>query len=108
MKRQTNVGARLAVLQRQRYNRWALEQIEAALNYYTEKKNFFRSGNEKLIGPLSSRLAPIDPILLEPVVLDLYSYVLSQIKSSLPTDKMLAFAKQLTAPSNQRKTLGDY
>jgi hypothetical protein len=109
-KRQAEVSRRLEGLRRQRYNRWAIDQLEHALNYFNDKKSVsvFRNRNIALIKPLVKILGPVDPALLEPVVSDLYVDVLTKrIKESLSDGHWRDFAKQLTGPSIVRKVLGE-
>lgn len=105
--RQIQVTARLEALRRQRYNRWAIDQIEKAIDDFNKNAPFFKGHNPKLVNPIVTRLGPIDPILLEPVVQDLYSYIIDKTNDKLSENSRLEFARKLTAPSIERRKLGD-
>jgi hypothetical protein len=108
--RQTEIAGRLEVIRRQRYNKWAVEQIEKALDFYNANVNKWNplSDNAILIGALVKDLGEVDPMLLEPAVLELYNYVIDRTKGSISEKNKLELAKRLTDPLNQRKTLGDF
>jgi hypothetical protein len=107
--RQGDVAVRLEEVRRQRYNQWATGQIEAAINVYNENvsKNPL-ANNSQLIDPLIEQLGPVDPGVLEPVVLELYNYALDRTKGSLSEASKIDLAKRLTDPSIQRKPLGEF
>ncbi len=107
---QSEIANRLEVIRRQRYNRWAVEQIEKALDFYNANVSKYNplSDNSILIGDLVNNIGEVDPILLEPVVLDLYNYVIDRTKGSISEKNKLELAKRLTDPLNQRKDLGDF
>lgn len=107
--RQAEISVRLEALRRQRYNRWAIDQTEDALNYFNQhkSKSVLSDRNKDLVGPMARRLGEIDPALLEPVVSDLYRDVLDKVKGRLSAANWTLFAKQLTDPKLVRKSLGE-
>jgi hypothetical protein len=107
--RQVELVNRLEALRRQRYNRWAIGRIEESLAYYNENVSKFNplNDNSALIVPIANSLAEVDPVALEPAVLELYNYVIDRTKGSLSEKNKLELAKRLTDPSVPRKTLGD-
>jgi hypothetical protein len=107
--RQIEAATRLDVLRRQRYNRGAIDQIEAAIKYFHEnvKRNPINK-NTALIGPLADFLGPIDPMLLEPVALELYNDIIDRTKGKLSEENQLELAKKLTDPEIKRKPMDDF
>ena len=108
--KQAEVLNRIEVIRRQRYNQWAALQIETALDYYNANVSRFNPFNDNtgLIDSLVKNLGEVDPVNLEPVVLELYIYVIDRTKGSLSEKNKLELAKQLTDPSIRRKALGDF
>lgn len=108
--RQLEVATRLKALQRMRYNRWALERVEQALNHLNDNVSSWNplSDNKRLLPPLVAYLGPIDPLLLEPLPLRLYEYVIERLKKKLSDTDAIEFAKGLVAPNTSRKTLGEF
>jgi hypothetical protein len=108
--RQTELAVRLEVIRRQRYNLWATQQIEAAINDYNKNSSYWspEKENKALIDALVKNLGPVDPALLEPIVFELYNYVVQRTKDSISEPEKSDLAKRLTDPSNQRKTFGDF
>lgn len=107
---QMGLSARLETLRRQRYNRWAVDQIEAAVDFYNHNVSRFNpfADNVVLIDKLVQLLGPVDPAALEPVALDLYNYIIERTKGSLSELNKLQLAKRLSDPAIQRKTMGDF
>lgn len=108
--RQAEVANRLEVLRRQRYNRWATLRIEQAVNYFNANVSRYNpfSDNATLIDSLVKYLGEVDPVLLEPAVLELYNYIIERTKGSISEQNKLQLAKRLTDPAIRRKTLGDF
>jgi hypothetical protein len=104
-----DAATRLDALRRQRYNKWAIDQIELAINYYNVNVSKWNPtiSNRGLLGPLTDYLGPVDPMFLEPAVLELYNYIVDKMKGSLSEANNLEFAKWLTDPRIGRKALGD-
>lgn len=71
--RQAEVVGRLEALRRQRYNRWATDQIEKAIDFYNANVSHFNPFNDNavLIDSLVKNLREVDPAGLEPAVLEL-------------------------------------
>lgn len=107
---QTDVARRLELLSRQRYNRWAMERIEDAVDYYNKNASRWNpiSDNADVIQPMVERLREIDPAALEPSVLGLYDYILENTKNSTKEKLKLEFVKRLTDPAFPRKKVGDF
>ena len=108
--RQTEVVGRLEALRRQRYNRWATEQIEKAIDFFNANVSHFNPFNDNavLIDSLVKNLGEVDPVWLEPAVLELYNYVIDRTKGSISEQNKMELAKRLTDPSVRRKVLGDF
>ena len=107
--RQAEVANRLEGLRRQRYNRWAVERVGQALDYFNANVSRYNpfADNVPLINSLVLYLSDVDPAFLEPAVLELYNYVIDRTKGSISEKNKLELAKRLTDPAVQRKTLGD-
>ncbi|MCY2994996.1 MAG: hypothetical protein NTY19_45110 [Planctomycetota bacterium] len=107
---QAELATRMEVIRRQRYNRWATERIEAAIDGYNSVASRvpFRTETGRLIESLVENLGEVDPTLLEPVVLDLYNYGVDVTKKAISDAEKLDLAKKMTDPSIKRKTLGDF
>lgn len=103
------VGTRIEVIRRQRYNIWALRKIEetiAAIN--SNASSFKTSDNPLTIDATIEHLGEIDPLLLEPIAIGLYNYAIEQAKSSINSEQQLELAKRLVDPQIKRKILGDF
>ena len=89
---------------RQKYNRWAVGQIEAAM------KAAAAAGADtgKLVEALVKNLAAVDPALLEPMSLELYQHSLDVTTLKIFDEEKLNLAKRLTDPAVKRKTLADF
>jgi len=105
----SEIAARLEVLARQRYNRWATERVAAAIDGYNAKKSYWnpKKENPDLINSLVTNLGEVDPVLLEPAVLELYNYALDLTKSSISENDKVDLARRLTDLKTNRKKLGD-
>ena len=108
--RQAETVGRLEALRRQRYNRWATDQIEKAIDFYNANVSHFNPFNDNtvLIDSLVENLSEVDPAGLEPAVLELYNYIIDRTKGSISEKNKLELAKRLTDPSVRRKALGDF
>ena len=108
--RQAEVVGRLEALRRQRYNRWATDQIEKSIDFYNANVSHFNPFNDNavLVDSLVKHLGEVDPAGLEPAVLELYNYVIDRTKGSISEKNKLELAKRLTDPSVRRKALGDF
>jgi KaiC/GvpD/RAD55 family RecA-like ATPase len=107
---QADLATRIVAIRRQRYNRWATDRIEGAINGYNEKKSLWSPirENPALIASLVKNLGEVDPSLIEPAVLDLYSYAIDTTKGSISEADKIELAKRLTDPRVKRKSLGDF
>lgn len=106
---QMDAATRLDALRRQRYNRWAVDEIALAIGYYNEDVSRWNLTNDNtaLLPKIVAYLGQLDPMYLEPAVLELYNYIIDKMKGSLSEKNKLEFAKQLTDPGIARKRLGD-
>lgn len=104
------IEARLGEARRLRYNHWATERIAAAIKGYHDNSSAFspKAENPRLILSLVEELGPVDPMLLEPAVLELYNYVVQITKGDISEADKVDLAKKLTAPTIERKTLEDF
>src|SRR5262245_14195097 len=82
--KQAEVLNRIEVIRRQRYNQWAARRIELALDFYNANVSRFNpfNDNANLIDSLVMNLGEVDPIILEPAVLELFDYVIDRIWNS--------------------------
>lgn len=96
--RQNEVVRRLDVIRRQKYNYWAAQQVEQALE----------SLRSKDLKEAKDRLGPVDPSLLEISVASLYSYAVGEIMAKLDRDDKASLAKTLTHASTLRRTMEDF
>jgi len=108
--RQTQALVHLEGLRRQRYNQWALVSVAKAIDYYNANASSWNpmASNAPLLKPLADQLSEIDPLLLEPAVSELYTYIIGKTKEGLSDKDKVGFAKQLTDPAKVRKTLGEF
>jgi hypothetical protein len=105
-----DLASRLFVMRRQRYNSWATRQIRGAIDGYNAKSSYFSPlrENDELIDSLVAHLGAVDPVLLEPMVADIYAYALDLTKGSISESEKTSLAARLTDPSIVRKSLGDF
>jgi hypothetical protein len=107
---QAELAARIESLRRQRYNRWATEQIGKAIDGYNKYSSYTkpREENKNLVDSLVEHLGLVDPSAIEPAVLDLYNYVFELTKSSIAESDKRLVTWRLTDPAIRRKTVGDF
>ena len=107
---QLQTAARMKEAQHLRYNRWATERIAAAIKGYHDNSSSLspKAENPKLIASLVTELATVSPMLLEPLVLDLYSYAIQITNDDISEDERTELVEKLTDPSIERKTLEDF
>jgi hypothetical protein len=107
---QEGTRAKIQVIRRLRYNRWATEQVEKAINFYNANVSRWNpfGDNTVLIAALVENLGAVDPALLEPAVLELYNHVIERTKDSINEANKLDLAKRLTDPSIRRRGLEDF
>lgn len=105
-----NVGMKLEVAKRVRYNRWAVERLEKAIQGYHAKSSFWspKKENTELIDSLVANLGEVDPNQLEPSVLSLYNYAVEMTKDSISEADKVSLAKRLTAPEIRRMLPDDF
>lgn len=108
--KQTNLATQIQVLRRQRYNLWAVGQIEKAINgYYENSRTFSPVGeNAGLVKSCVEQLSMVDPALLEPSTLELYTYALNLTNQAIREGDKVTLAKGLANPKVKRKSLGDF
>jgi hypothetical protein len=104
------VGIKLEVAKRMRYNRWAVERLEKAIQNYHSKSSFLhpKKENPELMDSLVANVGEIDPNQLEPTVLSLYNYAVEMTKDAISEADKVALTKKLTAPEIQRKIPDDF
>lgn len=105
-----NVGMKLEVAKRVRYNRWTVERLEKAIQDYHAKSSFWspKKENTALIDSLVTNLGEVDPNQLEPSVLSLYNYAVEMTKDSISEADKVSLAKRLTAPEIRRMLPDDF
>jgi hypothetical protein len=109
---QSELLRRIELARRQRYNRWAIDQIEAALDAYHSAnlsvETMGRSDDQQVVEAPVTHLAEIDPAMLEPAALGLYSYAVDLVNADVSEWWRIEFAKRLTDSKVSRKTLEDF
>lgn len=105
----SEVGSRIEVIRRQRYNAWAISRIEDAIKAINEIASSFKtSDNPKTIEATVKHLGEVDPLLLEPVISQLYNYAIEQAKTNVTSEQQLEIGKRLIDPAIHRKGYGDF
>jgi hypothetical protein len=100
----SEVGARIDALRRQRYNEWAMTQIEAAIKAINAIASSFKtSDNPKTIVTVVNHLGKVDPLLLEPVVAQFYNYAVDQAKNNVNSEQQLELGRRMIDPVIERK-----
>ena len=102
------VGARLPVLQRMRYNQWAVTQIDAAIGGFNKNNKSFGADDSLCADSLVKELLEVDPTVLDPVALDLYTYIVTKTNESVSEEWRINIAKRLTDPTRKLKLLGEF
>jgi len=54
------------------------------------------------------QLGEVDPLLLEPVVAQLYNYAVEQAKSNVNSEQQLELGRRIIDPAIKRKGYGDF
>jgi len=97
--RQTELIRRLELIRRQRYNYWAAQQLEKALNVLRQYQN--KEGMEFAV----KYLRVIEPKFLEPAVSSVYSYTTNEMMKEFKGADKAKIAKMLTDTSTFRRGL---
>ena len=97
--RQTELIRRLELIRRQRYNYWAAQQLEKALNVLRQYQN--KEGMEFAV----KYLRVIEPKFLEPAVSSVYSYTTNEMMKEFNGADKAKIAKMLTDTSTFRRGL---
>lgn len=114
-----SASKRVDELQRLRYNKWAIEQIQKELLRYREitkvggfadVKRLLVADKDALLKNCVNHIRVIDPVLLEPSALDIYNHAYGLTKDALGSDetKLIELAKGLSDPKVKRKNLSDF
>ncbi|MFN9370420.1 MAG: hypothetical protein ACK6D3_00875 [Planctomycetaceae bacterium] len=107
--RHSGIGVRLDVIRRQRYNAWAVTQIEETIDQVNSIASSFKTSDNPLVIEATVKgLGEVDPLLLEPVISQLYNYAVEQAKSNINSSQQLELARKMIDPSIQRKGFGDF
>lgn len=107
--RHSEVGVRIDVIRRQRYNAWAMTRIQETINEINSIASSFKtSDNPKTIDAAVKHLGEIDPLLLEPVVAQLYNHAVEQAKSNVNSEQQLELGRRMINPAIRRKAYGDF
>jgi hypothetical protein len=103
-------AARMEAIRRQRYNLWALDQIGGLLTWLEKgASSWTTKDNPQVVTRASLDLGAIDPSLLEPASLQLYTLAISKANEAISTTQQTDLAKRLTNPATKtRRTLGDF
>lgn len=105
----SEVGVRIDVTRRQRYNAWAMTRIEETIKAINSIATSFKtSDNPMTIAATVKHLGEVDPLLLEPVVAQLYNYAVEQAKSNVNSEQQLELGRRMIDPSIKRKGYGDF
>lgn len=107
--RHAEAGSRIDVIRRQRYNAWAMTRVEETINDVNSLASSFSSADNPLIVDAAIKhLGEVDPLLLEPVVAQLYNYAVEQAKSNVTSAEQLDLGKRMIDPSIKRRSYGDF
>jgi len=103
-------GARIEAIRRQRYNLWALGKIGSLLGWLEKKASSWTTkDNPQVVNRASDELREIDPGLLEPAAMQLYTLAITKTSEAISTSQQSDLAKRLTDPSTTtRRNLGDF
>jgi len=105
----SEVGVRIDVIRRQRYNAWAMTRIEETIKAINLIATSFKtSDNPMTIDATVKQLGEVDPLLLEPVVAQLYNYAVEQAKSNVNSEQQLELGRRIIDPAIKRKGYGDF
>jgi hypothetical protein len=105
----SEVGMRIDVIRRQRYNAWAMTRIEETIKAINSIATSFKtSDNPMTIDTTVKQLGEVDPLLLEPVVAQLYNYAVEQAKSNINSEQQLELGRRMIDPAIKRKGYGDF
>jgi hypothetical protein len=101
---QRKLAIKLEGMKRLRYNQWAVKRLEQALDGFHRNSSLLnpKGENKALVDSLVKYLADIDPNLLEPAVMSLYTYVLETTREAISEADRVSLARKLTAPNVQR------
>ena len=89
-----------------RYNLWALGQVRAAHKAYDDATGALGDDEDALVEKVAEPLSGVDPSLLEPAVLSVYTSVLERAKGQLGEQQQLDMVQRVT--NAQRETLADH
>ena len=89
-----------------RYNLWALSQVRAAHKAYDDATGALGDDEDALVERVAEPLSGVDPSLLEPAVLSVYTSVLERAKGQLNEQQQLDMVQRVT--NAQRATLSDH
>ena len=107
--RHSEVGLRIDVIRRQRYNAWAMARIDDCIRSINSIASSFKSSdNPRTIDATVEHLGKVDPLLLEPVVAQLYNYAIEQAKSNVSPEQQLELGRRMIDPAITRKEYGDF
>ena len=103
-------AARLEAIRRQRYNLWAIGKIGSLLEWLERKASSWTTkDNYQVVIRVSIDLQEIDPVLLEPAAMQLYTLAISKASEAISTTQQSDLAMRLTDPSHaKRRNLGDF
>lgn len=107
--RHAEVGSRIEVIRRQRYNAWVLQRSEETIKAINDTASSFKTAdNPKVMDFAVQKLGEVDPILLEPVVAQLYNYAIEQAIANVSETQKVELRRRMLDPSVKRKSYGDF
>ena len=114
-----SASRRVEDIRRLRYNEWAIARIQSGLNAYRDElkvKRFadvlklVKHDRDALITNSVTWMSPIDPLFLEPSVMDLYNYVFGLTRDAMGSDdeSRIKLTQGFVNSKSIRKTPADF
>ncbi len=97
----SDTSRRVDELRRLRYNQWAIKRIQEGVRQFHENKNV---GPDAVVAACVTSLSYIDPVHLDPTVMDLYQYLVQIAREKAGDSYFSRIARGLTNPEIPRLT----
>ncbi len=109
---QSSLLLRIEVIRRQRYNRWAVDRVDAAIRAYRAANISVevpgRTDGPQILAAAVANLGGIEPAILDVAVLSLYQYAVETINQDLDDAERVRLARSLEEVAGERKTLENF
>lgn len=114
-----SASRRVEDIRRLRYNEWAIARIQSSLNSYrnelkvrrfSDLVKLVKTDRDSLITSCVGWMSPIDPLFLEPSVMDLYNYVFGLTRDAMGNDDQsrIRLTQGFVNSKSVRKTPADF